>query len=422
MAYSISSNTNPRRVVITGMGVISPLGLEVSTFWNALTAGQSGVRLISLFDPSGLDVQIAGEVPDFDPARYMPAKEARRTDRFVQFALAALEEALAQSRLVVEEHDPYSVGALFGSGMGGIHTYSQELDVLREKGPRRVSPFLIPSITVDVPAVQIALRTGARGPNLGVASACATSADAIGRAYDAIRLGYAEAMFTGGSEAAVHPVGIAAFDRMRALSHRNDDPAGASRPFDRNRDGFVIAEGGAVLVLEELSFALRRGAQPLAELAGYAATSDAIHIASPDAEGASAGRCMQLALQRAGIRPEQVDYLNAHATGTQAGDVSETRAIQQAFGGCAARLPVSSTKSMTGHLLGGAGAVESVICVQALNTGILPPTINLADPDPDCCLDYVANQARAAEIEIALSNSLGFGGHNVSLLFCKFHE
>jgi len=409
-----------RRVVITGMGVVTPLGFDVPSLWNGLINGQSGVRPISLFDASGLDVQIAGEVQGFDPAQYMPAKDARRTDRFVQFALAALEETLAQSRLVVGEHDPYRIGSLLGSGMGGIYTYSQELHVLREKGPRRVSPFLIPSITVDIPAVQIALRTGARGPNLGVASACATSADAIGRAFDAIQLGYADAMFTGGSEAAVHPVGIAAFDRMRALSHRNHDPAAASRPFDLGRDGFVMAEGGAVLVLEELGFALRHGAEPLAEVLGYAATSDAIHAASPDAEGMGAGRCMALAMERCGVAPEEVSYLNAHATSTPAGDASETRAIQQAFGAFASRLPVSSTKSMTGHMLGAAGALEAAICVQALRTGIIPPTLNLTEPDPACSLDYVPNQARVVEMQIALTNSLGFGGHNVTLVLGKY--
>ncbi len=409
----------PNRVVITGFGTISPLGTNSATLWKNLLAGVSGIGPIRLFDASKMDVQIAGEVPDFDPVRFMAAKEARRTDRFVQFALAAVEEALEQSNLKCERHDPYRIGALLGSGMGGINTYSQELDVLRERGPRKVSPFLIPSITVDVPAVRIALRTGARGPNLGVASACATSADAIGRAFDTIQLGYADAMFAGGSEAAIHPVGIAAFDQMRALSHRNAEPRTSSRPFDANRDGFVLAEGGAVLVLEELQFALRRGAEPLAELIGYAATSDAIHIASPEKEGIGAGQCMSLALQRAGLNPEDITYINAHATSTPAGDAAETRAIHQAFGERARQVPVSSTKSMTGHLLGGAGALEAVIGVLALRTGWIPPTINLTNPDPDCDLDFVPNLARKAELETVLSNSLGFGGHNVTLVLRK---
>jgi 3-oxoacyl-[acyl-carrier-protein] synthase II len=409
-----------KRVVVTGMGVINPLGLDFPTTWQNLTAGKSGIGRITLFDTTGFDVSIAGQAWGFDPVAFMSPKEARRTDRFGQFAIAALQEVLTQSRLVIDAHNAYEVGAIVGSGVGGIWTYTSELNVLREKGPHRVNPFLIPSITVDVPAVQVALHAGAQGPNLGVASACATGADALGHAFELIQTGHARAMFAGGFEAAVTPIGIAAFDQMRALSHRNDEPARASRPFDRDRDGFVMSEGGGLLLLEELEFALRRGAEPLAEMLAYAATSDAVHLTSPNQEGAGAGRCISIAMQRAGITPQQVSYINAHGTSTRSGDPAETRAIRQALGAYASRVAVSSTKSMTGHLLGGAGALETAICVQAARTGLLPPTINLEHPDPACDLDYVPHQARQAEVEVVLSISMGFGGHNVTLVFKKY--
>jgi 3-oxoacyl-[acyl-carrier-protein] synthase II len=405
-----------RRVVITGMGVISPLGLDVPTMWQNLTEGRSGIRPITLFDATDFGVTIAGEAHGFDATDYMPVKEARRADRFTQFALAALEEALAQSGLEVNSHNAYDIGAIVGSGIGGIATYTVELDNLRENGPRRVSPFLVPMITVDVPAVQIALRTGAQGPNLGVASACATGADAMGQAFETIRRGHARAMFSGSFEAAVTPIGIATFDRMRALSRRNHEPERASRPFDADRDGFVLSEGGAVFVLEELDFALARGAEPLAEMIGYAATSDAIHITAPDAEGASAAECMRLALERAGIAPEEVSYINAHGTSTPLGDPAETAAIKRALGDHAYRVPISSTKSMTGHLSAGSGALEAAVCVQALRTNLIPPTINLDTPDACCDLDYVPHRARAVQVDVAMSNSFGFGGHNSVLV------
>ncbi len=407
---------NRRRVVVTGMGAISPVGLDTASIWRSLIAGHSGIRKITLFDTEGFDVQIAGEAEGFDAQQYMPLKEARRTDRFTQFAIAALEQALEQSGLRVEERFAYEIGVIIGSGVGGIQTYTDELEVLRERGPRRINPFLIPSITVDVPAVQIALRTGAKGPNLGVASACATGADAIGSAFQLILSGAAQAMICGGFEAAVTPIGIAAFDRMRALSHQNQQPASASRPFDAGRDGFVMAEGGAILVLEALEFALQRGAQPLAELVGYAATSDATHLAAPDVKGIGAGRCIELALQRADLLPEQISYINAHGTSTPTGDLAETLAIKGAFGEQAYHTPVSSTKSMTGHLLGGAGSLEAVISVLALRNQVIPPTINLDTPDPACDLDYVPNQARPGRLEHVLSNSMGFGGHNACLI------
>ena len=409
-----------RRIVVTGMGSISPLGLDVPTLWNNLIAGRSGIRPITLFDTRDFEVQIAGEAHGFEPIDYMSAKEVRRADRFTQFALAALPQALAQSGLVVDEHNADDVGVIVGSGVGGIWTYSSEFETLWTKGPRRISPFLVPMITVDVPAVQIALRTGARGPNFGLASACSTGADAIGQAFETIRRGHARAMFTGSFEAAVTPIGVATFDRMQALSRRNDDPQGASRPFDADRDGFVMAEGGALLILEELGYALARGAEPLAELCSHASTSDAIHLAAPDAEGAGAAHCMNLALQRAGIAPSEVSYINAHGTSTPVGDPAETQAIKHALGEHAYRVPISSTKSMTGHLIGGAGALEAVICIQVLREGILPPTINLQTPDPACDLDYVPNQARRAVVDVTLSNSIGFGGHNSSLVFRAF--
>jgi beta-ketoacyl-acyl-carrier-protein synthase II len=411
-----------RRVVVTGMGVISPLGLDVSTMWDNLIAGRSGIAPITLFDASELGVRFAGEAHGFDPGDYMSAKEARRNDRFTQFAMAASEQALAQSGLIVQEHNAYDVGVIVGSGQGGIQTYTDDFDVMYEKGIRRVSPFLIPMIVIDAPAVQIALRTGARGPNFGVASACATGAHAIGQAYETIRQGQAKAVITGGTEAAVTIIGMAAFDRMGALSRRNDDPAAASRPFDADRDGFVMAEGGAILVLEDLAFARARGAEPLAELVGYATTSDAIHLTTPDPEGLGSAYCISLALERAGLSPVEVSYINAHGTGTPAGDPAETQAVKQALGEHAYRVPISSTKSMTGHLLGGAGALETVICVQALRTGVIPPTINLDQPDPACDLDYVPNQARRAELDVVLTNSFGFGGHNTTLVLRPLRE
>ncbi len=404
------------------MGVISPSGLTINELWQNLTAGQSGIRPISLFDATDFDVKIAGEAQGFEPTDYMPAKEIRRKDRFVQFAMAALQQVQQQSALIIDDSNADQIGAIVGSGVGGIWTYTRELDVLKEKGPRRVNPFLIPSITVDTASVHVSLQTGARGPNFGVGSACATSAVAIGEAYEIIRRGHAQAMFAGGFEAAVTPIGIAAFDRMRALSHRNTQPDKSSRPFDRERDGFVMAEGGAILMLEDLDFARQRGAEPLAEIVGYAGTSDANHMTAPDPAGINAALCMSLAIERAGISLQDISYINAHGTSTPAGDPAETAAIKRAFGDLAAQIPVSSTKSMTGHLLGGAGALETAICVQAIRTNTLPPTINLDNPDiaGGCDLDYVPNEARSAEVNVALTNSFGFGGHNVSLVLKTF--
>jgi 3-oxoacyl-[acyl-carrier-protein] synthase II len=409
--------TRDVQVVVTGLGVISPMGLDVPTMWQNLVAGRSGIGPITHFDASDFAVRIAGEAQGFDPANYMPAKESRRTDRFVQLAIAATQQAVAQARLTVDRAIADQVGVIVGSGMGGINTYSRELRVLTEKGPRRVSPFLIPMITVDVAAVQIAILTGARGPNFGLASACSTGSDAIGQAYEAIRRGDAQAMIAGGTEAAVTPVGVAAFDQMRALSHRNEEPERASRPFDAERDGFVISEGGAIVVLENLSFAVRRGAEPLAKVASYANTSDAVSIVAPAEGGMGAARAMALALKKAGLSPEEVDLVSAHGTSTSLGDVHETMALKRVFGARAHKVPISATKSMTGHLLGAAGALQAIITVMAVREGIIPPTINYTTPDPQCDLDYVPNVARRAPIKVALSNSFGFGGHNTALVF-----
>ncbi len=413
---------NHRRVVVTGMGVISPVGLDVPSMWDSLVSGRSGIGPITLFDTQGFDVRIAGEAHGFDPGLYMSPKEARRMDRFSQFALAALQETLAQSKLSVQQHDPYEIGAIIGSGVGGICTYDIGFDTLRENGPKRVNPFHVTAVVIDAASVQVALRTGARGPNHAVASACATGGDAIGEAYETIRRGHAQAMFAGSFDASILPLGIAAIDCTGALSHRNDNPTAASRPFDAERDGFVASEGGALLLLEELEFALRRGAQPLVEMASYAATSDAIHLTSPDPEGAGAAHCIRLALIRAGIQSQEISYINAHGTATQIGDQAETRAIKRSLGEYAYRVPVSSTKSMTGHLMGGAGSLEAVISIQALLTGLIPPTTNLDNPDPVCDLDYVPNQARRAELNVTISNSFGFGGHNSTLVFRAFNH
>jgi beta-ketoacyl-acyl-carrier-protein synthase II len=409
-----------KRIVVTGMGIISPVGLDVTTMWENLVAGRSGIKPITLFDTNGFEVRFAGEAHGFEPTDFMSAKDARRADRFGQFTIAALQQALAQSGLQVHEHNAHDVGAIVGSGIGGIETYTKEFDKLRDEGPRRINPFLVPMIVVDAPAVQVALQTGARGPNLGLASACSTGADAIGQAYETILRGHARAMFAGAFEAAITPIGMASFIRMRALSRRNEDPESACRPFDADRDGFVLSEGGAIFILEDLEYALERGSEPLAEVIGYAATSDAIHFTAPDPDGKGAARCMTLAMQRARLAPADVSYINTHGTSTPLGDPAETMAIKRAFGHHAYRVPASSTKSMTGHLAGGAGALEAAISIQALRSGIIPPTINLDTPDPACDLDYVPHQARQADLDIVLTNSFGFGGHNATLALKAF--
>ncbi|MBL8057268.1 MAG: beta-ketoacyl-ACP synthase II [Anaerolineales bacterium] len=408
----MAAPASPRRVVVTGLGLISPVGLDVPTAWANVLAGRSGLRAISLFDPAPFRVQIAGEAWGFTPTDFMTAKEARRADRNVQFAIAAARQALAHAGLAITPANAEAVGVLIGTGAAGIWTYTAQQRVMDEHGPGRISPLLIPMITVDSASVQVSILTGAQGPSFGLASACSTGADALGQAFEIIRRGDADAMLAGGTEAAVTPLGIAGFDQMNALSRRNADPAGASRPFDKDRDGFVLSEGAGVLVLEALEHAQARGAEPLAEVLAYANTSDAAHLTNPDPQARQAARAIARALAKAGLAPADVGYVNAHATSTPLGDVFEVRALRQALGAAAERLPVSATKSITGHMLGAAGAAEAIWTVLALRDQILPPTINYATPDPDCQLDCVPNAARPAAVEVALTNAFGFGGHN----------
>jgi len=404
-----------RRVVVTGMGAVSPVGVGAHAMWDSLVAGRSGIRPIEHFDASDYTSRIAGYVGDFDPSSVLDSKEARRMSRFQQFAIVSADEAVSQSGLEITERNATEVGVIVGSGIGGLGTMEEQHDVLRERGPGRITPFLVPMMITDLAAGLISIRYGAQGINYCPVSACSTANHAIGEAGEAIRRGAANVVIAGGFDAGVTELGLAGFCAARALSTRNDDPEGASRPFDSGRDGFVIGEGGAVLVLEELEHALARGAEILAELRGYGATADAYHITAPAPDGRGAKRAMRLALDQAGLPTSAVGYVNAHGTSTPAGDLAETNAIKDVFG---AETPtVSSTKSMTGHLLGGAGAIEAVACVMALREGVLPPTINLTDPDPECDLDYVPNVARESRVDVVLSNSFGFGGHNATLVF-----
>jgi 3-oxoacyl-[acyl-carrier-protein] synthase II len=412
----------PKRVVITGLGAVSPVGLDVASTWDALIAGKSGVNHISLFNPSDQEVRIAAEVKDFDPTVAMDRKEVRRNDRFVQFAVVAAHEALRNSGLIVESGNSEMVGVIIGSGIGGLATLSEQLQVLAEKGPRRVSPFLVPMMISDMASGQVSIALGARGPNVCTVSACSSGADAIGYAFEVIRRGDADAMITGGAEAAITPIGVAGFASARALSTRNDDPGSASRPFDADRDGFVLGEGSAILVLEELEHAKARGAAIMAELCGYGMTADAYHITQPAEGGEGGARAMKRAMGQAGVLPEEIDYLNAHGTSTPMNDKFETQAIKSVFGEHAYSTPISSIKSMVGHLLGAAGALEACVAVLTIQNGIIPPTVNYTTPDPECDLDYTPNLARRAEVRTVLSNSFGFGGHNSALLFRRFAE
>ncbi len=411
-----------QRVVITGIGTISPLGLNTPTTWQALLAGASGVAPITAFDTTGYDTIIGAEVRGFDPTNYMDRKEARRADRFTQFAIAASREALSSSGLVIHEGNAPDIGVIIGSGIGGIITLSDQLGVLHEKGPGRVSPFLVPMMICNMASGQVSILTGAQGPNFATVSACSSGADAVGDAFEAIRRGDAKAMLAGGAEAAFCPIGIAAFNAARALSTNNENPQGASRPFDGERDGFVMGEGACVLVLEELDFARARGATIIAEMAAYGATADAYHMTAPAENGAGGARAMQRALDKAGLTAADVSYVNAHGTSTSLNDKFETAAIKTVFGERAYRVPVSSTKSMVGHLLGAAGAIEAAICALSIRDGIVAPTINYQHPDPDCDLDYVPNVARKVDVEVAMSNSFGFGGHNACLVIKRFRE
>ncbi len=407
---------NQRRVVITGMGIISPLGIGIDEYWQSLSTGRSGVGPITQFDASGYKVRIAAEVKDFEPTDYVDRKSARRMDRFAQLSVAAAGRAAENAGLDVAA-DAENIGVLVASGIGGVKTFEKETAVLLEKGPDRISPFFIPMEIANMASAQVSIHLGARGPVSTVCTACSAAANAIGDAFEIVKRGAADVMLTGGSEASISPVGIAAFAQMGALSARNDEPERASRPFDSGRDGFVMGEGSAILVLEERERALARGARVLAEVVGYGMTADAFHMSLPEPSGENQARAMLAALQEAGLKPADIDYINAHGTSTPPGDRIETLSIKQALGDHAGKVAVSSTKSMMGHCLGASGALEAAACVLAIDNGVIPPTINLDNPDPECDLDYVPNHARSQQIEVAASNSFGFGGHNVTLIF-----
>ncbi|NOU93468.1 beta-ketoacyl-ACP synthase II [Paenibacillus sp. LMG 31456] len=410
-----------QRVVITGMGVMTSLGHDLETFWSNLMAGKSGVGMIELFDVTEYPTRIAAEIKDFDHEPFFDRKEARRMDRFVQFAVAASLMALKDAGLnVKEDTDPERVGVSVGSGIGGLSTWEEQHKILLEKGPKRVSPFFIPMMIANMASGQISMLTGAKGPNSTAVTACATGTHSIGDSFKMIMRGDADVMICGGAEATISPTGVAGFCALRAMSTRNDEPARASRPFDTDRDGFVMGEGSGVLILESLEHATKRGARIYGEVIGYGMSGDAYHMTDPDPDGAA--RCMKKAINDAGIAPEELDYINAHGTSTPAGDRSETIAIKAALGDHAYKVAVSSTKSMTGHLLGAAGGVEALICALALKNGVIPPTINLENQDPECDLDYVPNKPREADLKVVMSNSFGFGGHNATIILKKFEE
>jgi 3-oxoacyl-[acyl-carrier-protein] synthase II len=405
-----------KRVVVTGMGAICPVGLDAKSSWEAMEAGRSGLGYITHFDPSALETKIAAEVKGFDPVLHIDRKEARRMDRYTQLAVAAAAQAMEQSKLKINAHNAEDIGVIVGSGIGGINTLLEQYQVFIERGPSRVNPFLTTMMITNMAAGHIAIVYGMKGPNFAVVSACATGSHAIGEAYHTIRRGDAVAMVAGGSESSILPLGVAAFNSMRALSTHNEEPTKASRPFDAQRDGFVLGEGGAVLILEDYEFAINRGAEPLAEIIGYGASCDASHVTAPAEGGAGAAQAMRRALKSAGLGPEAVDYINAHGTSTQLNDRTETQAIKSVFGPRAYQIPISSVKSMTGHLLAAAGALEALACIETIRRGVIAPTINYEHPDPNCDLDYVPNIARKANVKVAMSNSMGFGGHNASLI------
>lgn len=409
-----------RRVVITGIGLVTPLGLTTKANWEALVAGRSGIGPITRFDTSKFATKIAAEVKGFDPGQYLEKKEIRKMDRFIQFTVAATNEALADSGLAITAANASRVGVIIGSGMGGIETICQHQDTFTTQGPDRISPFFIPSCVINLAPGQISIRTGATGPNFSPVSACATGTHAIGEAFHIIRRGDADAVITGGAEAAIIPLAIAGFGNMKALSTRNDAPDKASRPFDADRDGFVMGEGAGILILEELEQALHHGARIYAEVIGFGMNSDAYHITSPAPDGIGAARCMELTLQSAGITPAEVDYINAHGTSTPINDIMETKAIKHCFGEHASKLLISSTKSMTGHLLGAAGAIEAAYTALTLYHQTAPGTINLDHPDPDCDLNYLPNHSQKADIKVAISNSFGFGATNACVALRRF--
>jgi 3-oxoacyl-[acyl-carrier-protein] synthase II len=415
-----SREANERRVVVTGMGAVSPLGNDTGSMWGSLIAGKSGVDYISHFDYTDFDTKIAAEVRDFDISMYVDRKQGQRMDRFTQFAVAASLQAMEQAGLTIDPADALECGVIIGNSVCGLLSISEQYKVLTEKGPGRVSPILAPTMTGDAASVQVSLLIGAKGRNYAPSSACSSGSDAIGQAYEAIKLGHAKVMIAGGTEAPIMPIVIAAFSNIRALSAKNGNPQEACRPFDAKRNGFVMAEGSAVMVLEEADHALKRGSPILAELASYSTTSDAFHLTQPAPGGESAAGAVRLALKRAGISPDEIDYINAHGTATVLNDRTETAVIKNVFGKRAYDIPISASKSMLGHLLGAAGSIEAVVTVLAMNNGMIPPTINLTEPDPECDLDYVPDKARPAKIKIAESNSFGFGGHNSVLIFREF--
>jgi 3-oxoacyl-[acyl-carrier-protein] synthase II len=408
--------------VVTGVGLLTPLGIGTDASWEAIRAGKSGIARITQFDPAAFSCQIAGEVKGFNPADYIEKKEIKKMGRFIQFAIATADFALKSSGLKVTAENEERVGVYIGSGIGGFEVIEREHQTLLEHGPRRISPFFIPATIINLASGHVSIRSGAKGPNSATATACTTSAHSIGDSYRMIERGDADAMICGGTEAAVTPMGIGGFAAMRALSKRNAEPERASRPWDKDRDGFVVGEGAGILILEELELARQRGAHVLAEIVGYGMSADAFHVTAPPDSGDGAFRVMRSALRDAGIEPEQVEYINAHGTSTEVGDRAETAAIKRAFGDHAYKLAVSSTKSMTGHLLGGAGGIEAGITVLAIVGQIAPPTMNYETPDPLCDLDYVPNRARPMKIEYALSNSFGFGGTNGCLIFKRYSE
>jgi len=416
------TNTSDNRVVVTGIGILCPLGLDILATWEELIAGKSGIDYITLFDPEPFDTKFAGEVKGFEPTDYINRKDARRMDRFAQLAVAASLQAVEKAELQINSMNQDNIGVIVGSGIGGLTTLFEQIGVLLEKGPGRVSPFLAPMMISDMAAAQVSIALGVKGPNLCTTSACSSGSDAIGAAYELIKHGDTQAVIAGGSEAIINPVGVAAFNALKAISTRNSEPKLASRPFDTDRDGFVISEGACLLVLENLTHAQKRGANILAEILAYGASADAYHITQPDEDGGGAARAMQTALNKAGLKTTEVDYINAHGTSTPLNDKVETMAIKTVFGNNAHHIPISSTKSMMGHLIGGAGAVEAAICIMVIQHGLIPPTINLTHPDPECDLDYVPNVARQAKVTTTLSNSFGFGGHNSVLVFQRYSE
>jgi len=409
-----------RRVVVTGLGMVTPLGTGVEKNWEALCAGKSGIGPITKFDASDFTCQIAGEVKDFRSEDFMDKQHVRRFDIFIHYGVASARMAMEDSGLKIDSSNSQRIGCVTGSGLGGLAMIEHFHKVLLEKGPRRISPFFIPGIIANMLPGQIAIELGAKGPNTSIETACAASCHSIGESFRLIQQGFADAMITGGSEAVITPLALGGFCSMRALSTRNDEPEKASRPFDLNRDGFVIGEGAGILILEEMTQALERGANIYAEIAGYGFSSDAYHISAPDPEGQGAVSCMSMAIETAALKPEDVDCINTHGTSTQLNDLSETKAIKVLFGEHAYKLALSSTKSMTGHLLGGTGGIEAIYSVLTIKHGIIPPTINYETPDPECDLDYVPNKARSANVSVVLSNSFGFGGTNAALLFKAF--